>query len=425
MAQLLGILGYGLVLLFGVAVSVRFSGVPQNKKNIIRVGCFFLFGLFLQIVSWQLWGMEQTKALYPFIVHLPLVIFLSAILKRPWLISVSSVLAAYLCCQIPKWTGAMSALIFRTQISYYISYILAMALSYFCLRKYVAVPTNRIMMQSKKSCLLFAAVPLFYYLFDYITTIYTDWLYSGSKVAVQFIPSIVSVFYFVFVIIYYAEIQKEKNTQRERDLMASQLKQARIEFDTLSRMQEQTRQYRHDMRHHFSLIQSLAAKGDVQKILSYLQTVEDDLEAFTPVRYCSNETINLLLSFFETKAKQAGIAFSAEANVPDVLPLRNTELCSLLSNGLENAIAAARCVSKSEERMVSARIIVYKEKMLLSVQNSYEGDVVLRDGLPQTDREGHGYGTRNISAIADLYGGQALFSANAGVFTLKVMIPLS
>ena len=83
MAQLLGILGYGLVLLFGVAVSVRFSGVPQNKKNIIRVGCFFLFGLFLQIVSWQLWGMEQTKALYPFIVHLPLVIFLSAILKRP------------------------------------------------------------------------------------------------------------------------------------------------------------------------------------------------------------------------------------------------------------------------------------------------------------------------------------------------------
>ena len=424
MIQLLSLFCYGLVLLFGIAVSVCFSGAPKKRKNLLSTGGFFLLALFLQIVCWQFFGLEQTKELYPLIVHLPLVIFLHTILKRSWLVSLSSVFAAYLCCQIPKWFGSTGEILFHTQLAYYLSYMPAMALCFYLLYKYVAAPVSRIMTQSRKSCLLFGTVPLLYYLFDYVSTIYTDWLYSGSRMAVQFIPSVVSMFYFVFVLIYYAEAQKEKATQRERDLMAAQLKEAKTEFDTLSRMQEQTRRYRHDMRHHFTLIQGLAAQGDMEKIIRYLQTAESDLDAFTPTRYCKNETVNLLLSSFDTMATQAGVVLSVEACVPEILPVSDTELFSLLSNGLENAITAASAAPIPEKKIVSVQIAVYKEKLLLSVKNPYEGDIILQAGLPQTNREGHGYGSRSISAIAELHGGQALFSANAGVFSLKVMIPL-
>ena len=424
MLQMLGLLCYGLVLLFGIALSVCFSGVEQNRKNIVTTACFFLCALLIQIISLQLFGLERTKELYPLIVHLPLVVFLTVLLKRSWLVSLSSVLSAYLCCQIPKWVGLTGEMIFQTQFAYYLSYIPAIALCYFLLQKHVATPASRIMTQSKKSCLLFGAVPLLYYIFDYISTIYTNWLYSGAKAAVQFIPSVVSVFYFVFILIYYNEAQKEKNAQWERDMIAEELKQAKAEFDTFSRMQEQTRRYRHDMRHHLTLLQGLAAKGDIEKIIRYLQTAESDLEAFTPIRYCENETVNLLLSFFETTAKQAGVVLSAEVDLPKSLSISDTELCSLLSNSLENAITAAGTISIPKKRVVSVRITVYKEKLLLCIENPYEGDIILKEGLPQAKRNGHGYGTRSISAIAELHGGQALFSANTGVFSLKVMIPL-
>ena len=82
MIQLLGLFCYGLVLLFGIAVSVCFSGAPKKRKNLLSTGGFFLLALFLQIVCWQFFGLEQTKELYPLIVHLPLVIFLHTILKR-------------------------------------------------------------------------------------------------------------------------------------------------------------------------------------------------------------------------------------------------------------------------------------------------------------------------------------------------------
>lgn len=420
----LSLLGFGLIFLYGIGVAVCFAGVAPSRRNVVATACFFLFALLLQIVCWRLFGLERTRELYPLIVHLPLITFLTAVLKRPLTVSLSSVFAAYLCCQIPRWIGAVGALFLQTQISYYLVYIPAIALCYFGLRRYVATPVRQVMIQSQKSCLLFGAVPFLYYLFDYATTVYTDWLYSGSVVAAQFVPSVVSMAYFVFVIIYYGEMQREEAVLRERDMMAAQLRQAKVEFDALRQMQEQTRRYRHDMRHHFALLQGLAAEGEVEKIASYLQTAKADLDVFTPTRYCENEIVNLLLSFFEGAAQRAGVAFSAVSNAPASLPIRDTELCSLLSNSLENAVAAASAVPEKEGRTVAAQVRVHRGKLLLSVTNPYVGRVTLREGMPQTERWEHGHGTRSISAIAELHGGQALFSAQEGVFSLKVMIPL-
>lgn len=424
MTEALGLLCYGLIFLFGIAVSFGFSGVERSRKNMTIAVGFFLFGLVLQIISWRLFGLERTKELYPLIVHLPLILLLVFVFKRSFAVAFSSVFAAYLCCQIPRWISSIGELVFQTRLSFHLIYIPALFLCYYCLRKYVETPVYRIMLQSRKSCFLFGAVPLFYYVFDYVTTIYTDWLYSGSFAAVQFIPSVVSVFYFVFVLAYYAETQKEKTAQQERDLMETQLGQARMEFDTLRRMQEQTLQYRHDMRHHFKLLQGLASEGKTEKITDYLKTAESDLDAFTPTRYCENETVNLLLSSFDGLAKQKGVSLSVETGIPQKLSLSDTELCSLLSNSLENAISAASVVPGAEKRVVSVKIKVHKENLLLSVENPYVGEVVLQKGLPQATKDGHGYGTRNITAIAELHGGQALYSAFSGVFTLKVMIPL-
>lgn len=424
MFRMLDMLCYGLILLFGVTVSLLFSGAEKNRKCLLGTLIIFLFTLSAQILCRQLSSLEHTRELYPLIVHLPLILFFAVFLKCTWLTALSSVFSAYLCCQIPRWFASVWEAVFQTRSVFFIIYIPAMMITFFFLKKYIATPASRIMNQSKKSCLLFGAVPLFYYVFDYVSTIYTNWLYSGSRIAVQFIPSIVSIFYFVFVLIYYTEMQKERRAQQERDLMAAQLKEAKKEFHTLRQMQDQTRQYRHDMRHHFLLLKSLAAQGELPKIIDYLQNAEDDLNTLTPTRYCENETFNLLLSHFETVAGQMGVAFSAKACVPQILPLSDTQICSLISNSLENAVTAAGMIGIPEKRTVSVHITIHKEKLLLSVENPYTGTIVFQDGFPKPLREGHGYGTRNIAAIAELYGGQALFSADNGIFSLKVMIPL-
>jgi hypothetical protein len=352
-----------------------------------------------------------------------MILFLIMYQKRPWLISTVSVLSAYLCCQVPRWIGSIGGAVFSSRVGEHICYIVAVFFAYYLFQRYVAGTLRQLMEKSTKSCVLLGAVPLFYYLFDYVTTIYTDLLYRGVNGAVQFMPSVFSIFYFVFIILYYVEIQKQMRAHRERDMMAAQLHGAHSELVSLRQMQNNAAAYRHDMRHHIAILQGMASEGSIERIKTYLNIAQSDIDAITPIRFCENETVNLILSTFFTKAKHAGITMMVDAKLPSSIPLSDTELCSLLSNGLENAIIAATCLD-SERRVVSVKATVYKANLLISIDNPYTGVIVMKGGLPQSSLEGHGYGTRSIASIADAHGGQAIFSAEDGVFTLKIMVPL-
>ena len=74
-------------------------------------------------------------------------------------------------------------------------------------------------------------------------------------------PFVTSAFYFMFVLLYYAETQKQASIQRERNMLDTQLRQAQTEFASLRQMQQNAATYRHDMRHHLALLQGLASKG--------------------------------------------------------------------------------------------------------------------------------------------------------------------
>ncbi len=419
----IGLIRYGFSLIFGVALSVCFAGIERTRKNNIVFVCSCVVLLSVQFFCWWIFGIDLTAKLYPLIVHFPLAIFLVIFMKRPWLISTVSVLTAYLCCQVPRWISGIGGTILSSKLSEHICYIAASFLAYYLLKRYVAGTLIQLMERSTKSCLLFGAVPLFYYLFDYITTIYTDLLYQGINGAVQFMPSVLSVVYFVFIFLYYVEIQKQVRAHKERDMLAAQLQGAHSELVSQRQMQNMAAAYRHDMRHHFVILQGMASEGNIDKIRMYLKTAQSDIDAITPIRFCENDTVNLIFSTFSTKAKQAGVTMTVDAKLPSSVSLSDTELCSLLSNGLENAISAASSLD-SENRFVSVKITVHKGNLLILIENPYGGVVAMKDGLPQSSLEGHGYGTRSIEAIADAHSGQAIFTPQDGLFTLKVMLPL-
>lgn len=419
----IGLIRFGFSLIFGVLLSVGFAGMRPTRRNKLAVGLCIILLLLVQYTSWRLFGLDFTSKLYPLIVHVPMIVFLEIYLGHTWLVSIVSVLTAYLCCQVPRWVSSIGGAVIGSELGEHITYIIAILLAYYLFQIFVAGTLRQLMMRSTKSCVLLGAVPLFFYLFDYITTIYTDLLYRGAKGAVQFMPSVLSVVYFVFIVLHYLEMQKQVIANRERDMLAAQLHGAHTELMSLRQMQTDAAAYRHDMRHHIAILQGMVSEGNMEKIKTYLKTVQSDIDAITPIRYCENETVNLILSTFFTKAMRAGIELNVDAKLPGSIPLSDTELCSLLSNGLENAITAVSGLDP-EQRTVSFKGIVHKSNLLIMIENPYSGKVRMKNGIPQTSAEGHGYGTRSISAIADAHGGQAIFSAKDGIFTLKIMIPL-
>ena len=416
-----------IVLIFGVAVCILFAGVPRKSGAKMAIILFIACTLFLQILCWRMLGLEITLKLYPFIAHLPSVLFLALYYRRPWVISISSVLTAYLCCQIPKWVGSLATVITGNRFADHLGYFVAMCIVFYFLKKYVAESVVQLVERSKRSCLLFGVVPLLYYLFDYATTIYTNLLYSGAREAVQFAPSVICTFYLIFVLLYYNETQKQTEAQRERDIFASQFQHAQRELDTMRQIQKNTAIYRHDMRHHLTLIGSFAADGDLHKIEAYLASTEAAIDAMTPIHYCENETVNLILSSFQARANKAGLVLNTDVNLPPVINIHDIELCALLSNALENAINAASQVEDEKLRKVYIRAFVNNNKLVISTENAYVGNIEMDGELPLSKNmeNGHGYGIKSMIDIVERYGGLYSFETEGGIFILQLLLPLN
>ncbi|KXL52707.1 hypothetical protein CLNEO_17280 [Anaerotignum neopropionicum] len=415
----IGLLRFGFSLLFGVAVSVLFAGIELTQKNRLIIGLLCVIFLFVQTASWWLLGLDLTSKLYSLITHLPLIFIFSLYYKRPWLISAVSVLSGYLCCQAPRWVGFLAGAALDSRLADHIFYMATVFPSYYFLKRYVAVSVCQLMEKSNKSCLFLGGVPLFYYMFDYVTTIYADMLYRGTKWAVQFMPSTISVFYFVFVILYSAETQKQTTRQRERDMLDTQFRLAQTEFASLRKMQQNAAAYRHDMRHHFTLLQGLASKARVEEIKEYLRTAQSDMDAITPIRFCENETVNLILSAFSAKAKQVEILLKIDAKLPNLLPFSDTELCSLLSNALENAIQASAHIPDSNKRIIRLRVYSMNNKLCIDIRNSYHFESIFHQGMPVSKAQEHGFGTKSMAHIVEKHGGVYQFSVKDGWFIFQ------
>ena len=101
----LGVFNYGLVLIYGLILSVAIAGgcrTARQKRIFIALAPLFLL---IQTPCWLILGVTTAKQLYPLIVHLPLTLALICVLKKRGGEAIVCTCTAYLCCQLPRWVN--------------------------------------------------------------------------------------------------------------------------------------------------------------------------------------------------------------------------------------------------------------------------------------------------------------------------------
>ena len=100
--------------------------------------------------------------------------------------------------------------------------------------------------------------------------------------------------------------------------------------------------------------------------------------------------------------------------------LADTDLFSLFHNAIDNAIEYEETLPK-ENRFISVVVKRNGGMCLIRIENRFEGELVLSNGLPTTTKEDktiHGYGTKSIARVVEKYGGSLSITNESGVFTL-------
>ena len=266
--------------------------------------------------------------------------------------------------------------------------------------------------------LMFSCLPIIYYVYMLASVNLDFSAFSSVRgYIVRLIPSI-EVLAFYFLIPYIYESLREKILmQSAQDALTQELSSAQTQIDLLNETNTQTAVYRHDMRHQLVMLDGLLTSGETRQAQEYLKTVITDLDTITPKRFCENQTVNLLCSSYESKAKRQGVELKINAVLPKEMPLSDTELCSLISNGLENALHAASS-PEVREKWVDVYCNIKQNKVFIQIQNPYAGDVTIKDGRPVSQREDHGFGCYSIQTITQRINGLCSFEAKDGLFTL-------
>lgn len=198
------------------------------------------------------------------------------------------------------------------------------------------------------------------------------------------------------------------------------MQQAR--YDSLLTTTRQIRQARHDLRHHFHVLQGFAAQGNMEGIVDYLAQVQGNIPA-GDLGLCKNAAVDSVAGYFAPLYRENGIPISFRLDLPRDLPVPDTCLCSVLSNLLENAMEASlRTAPEKRNVRVSARLRS-GNMLLLSVENSYDGEVREKNGVfLSSKRPGEGIGLQAVQHTAEKSGGYCRFHYGDGVFTANVML---
>lgn len=257
------------------------------------------------------------------------------------------------------------------------------------------------------------------------------WLFSpvegeisvdGDLLLITLGIDLLTVLIYLYIGVSFHSLGKRCDDARDTISLRLQMEEAQTHIALLRASQEKAAFYRHDLHHHILLIRAYLDQGEAQKLRDYLDEIQAEMEADTVKQYCQNEAANLILISYFAKARAVGVQLQLDTVLSHSLPVSNPELCTLLSNALENAIAAVEKVGKGVEKTVHLMAKMSEGKLLIQVENPYIGEIKMEHGLPQSRCVGHGLGTASMAAIVKKYNGLFAFTAKEQVFTVRIVI---
>lgn len=408
------------LLVFGVCLSAAFAGIRPSRKNVLTgMGVFVLCSV-LQMATYVLGTEEAVWKLYPLVTHIPIVLCLMGLYRRHLAVALAAVSTAYLCCQPARWFGVLTFSMTQNLMAEYcvrICVLVAVGVA----AVYLFAPTlSEIFCGEPKRAVIFGIVPVVYYVFDYSMGIYTGNWVENNRAAVEFLPFLLCVVFLMFCMVYYREYKHRADAEREEQIVRIAVRQQEKEVEALRRSEHEMRILRHDMRlflNNLALCMENEGMNAARKMIAgYVANVE----ATAIRRYCSNPMVNYILSDCAARCADAQIRFLHTVCL-DELAVDELMFSSVLSNALDNALNAQRALPESERR-IEVMLRTQNGRLLLSVQNPCGRKPVFVDGLPVTERSGHGYGTKSICYMTERLGGEYQFTTEGNTFILRIMI---
>lgn len=260
------------------------------------------------------------------------------------------------------------------------------------------------------------------FLLVWMTPVYPENVMVGKLriVCVGLLPVIPITVWFICHMMWWLANRMTETAQLQQNLDILQMEEK--QYHKTLRYLEETRTLRHDFRHHLLMIEELAEKNGDKDLLEYIRPFIKSTER-TNKKYFENPVLNAVASHYIELAKEQDTLLMWGIDLPEQIPFKESDICSVMGNLLENAINAVRELQK-EQRIIHITITLrYGMTLALHISNRYKGHIVLdKNGLPAVKSDRHGIGLRSVQNTVNRYNGILGFETDNGKFDVYLLM---
>ena len=233
------------------------------------------------------------------------------------------------------------------------------------------------------------------------------------------IMKLISIGLLIGSIIYVVSLYMRISAKNEENEMLLEAELRRYE-DTIIK-NEEIRRFRHDYINNLLSLGALIGNEKNKEASEYIKDLTNRLEN-TKINFnTGNYLADAIISDKAKRAESDGNKIEFYGYFP-CAGIKNSDVCTILSNLLDNAIEACATYPPCTIKVTSE---IKRGGTVITVSNPVKNRVEIKYNTIKTskaDGSNHGYGIGNVRSVAKKYAGELRLTCEDGVFTAEVLL---
>ena len=221
------------------------------------------------------------------------------------------------------------------------------------------------------------------------------------------------------------DILKREIRVRESDIFRLKAKNQTDTYRSISENFVKQRKVTHEYKNQILCIESLINTENYAELKNYIKNISGHLSTELDYIKTNNVIVDAILNSKYRETLEKGIIFIFQLNDLSTIGIEDEDIVVILSNLLSNAIDA--CEKYSGKKVIKLKFIKEGDDIIISVKNTYNGELEIRDGEIQTsklyDSDEHGIGINNIIDVIEKYQGSYTIQNDKEEFYFSIMLP--
>lgn len=192
-------------------------------------------------------------------------------------------------------------------------------------------------------------------------------------------------------------------------------------YKKVDRLNKDLRDFRHDYKNHMICVQGLLDAQEYDEAREYVHGITLRKTILSKEFASGNSIADALLSDKAERAERIGAELQFNGVIFEDIP--SVDLCTILSNALDNAIEACEKISSDEPKIILVKCSYIKHIQFILISNPVAEDVKIINNTVETskaDKNIHGIGLYNIRRTVAQYEGEFEISCKDKMFVMDI-----